>query len=317
METGFSTEIINDSREEVIFTNGRLNTALLLKNAKILLAAGDTSLAKNIFRALIERGEALGTAYAGLGTTYQLEGKIELAIKAFREAIIYEPSFGALYALAELYIQKEEYKNSVGALLRAQNINKMTAEQSFEIHKALGNCYLSMGQLNNAEAHYRKAYEANPSSDILHINIGSLALKRGDPSTSLLHYKESIRLNPKNSSAQTGAGLAYLSLGNKELAHDCFVAALNINIHDVTALYHVVKCSYELKKFDAAVVILEKYIRHNPVNSNILYSYSGILFHQQKFKLALEECEKLISLNPEHEGAKKLREMVKKKLRGV
>src|SRR6476661_871204 len=74
--------------DEVFQSNGRLNTDLLIRNAKILLAAGDVALAKNIFRALVESGESLGVAYSGMGGCYELEGKIDLAIKAYREAII-------------------------------------------------------------------------------------------------------------------------------------------------------------------------------------------------------------------------------------
>lgn len=300
--------------DQVYQQNGRLNSAMLIRNAKILLAAGDVPLAKNIFRALVESGECLGVAYSGLGGCYELEGKIDLAIKAYREAIIFEPTFGCLFALAELYIKKEEYQNSVGTLLRALNLNRLQSAQAFEIHKSLGSCYMQLGQLNNAEAHYRKAYEINPASDSLHVNIGSLAMKKGDLSTALLHFKEGARINPENATAQTGIGLAQTGLGNKDAAHDAFAAALTIDIHDVTSLYHLVKTAYELKRFDVVATLLQKYIRHNAVNGNILYSYAGIQYHRGMLQEALEECEKLLSLKADHEGAKKLKELILQKI---
>lgn len=304
-ETGDSTKIIQP--------NGRLNVAMLVRNAKILLAAGDILLAKKIFKALIENGEALGIAYSGIGACLELENKPDLAIKAYREAIIYEPTYGSLYALSELYIKKEEYQSAVGTLLRAQNLNKLSSEQSYELHKQLGNCYMHLAQLNNAESHYRKAYEIMPSSDALHVNIGSLSMKKGDFSTALLHFKEANRLNAKNAGANTGIGLAQMGLGHKESALEAFANALRIDIHEVTALYHLVKCSYELKRFDTVCELLEKYIRSSAINSNILYSYAGILYHRGMLKEALEECDKLISLKPEHEGAKKLHKLIREK----
>ncbi len=299
--------------EEVFQTNGRLNTALLIRNAKILLAAGDIALAKNIFRALVESGESLGVAYSGMGGCYELEGKLDLAIKAYREAIIFEPTYGCLFALADLYIKKEEYQSAAGTLLRALNLSRLAATQVFDIHKSLGSCYMHLGQLNNAEAHYRKAYELNPASDSLHVNIGSLAMKKGDLSTALLHFKEGARINPSNATALTGIGLAQTGLGNKEAAHDAFAQSLQINIHDVTSLYHLVKTAYEIRKFDVVAELLEQYVRHNSVNSNILYSYAGIQYHRGMLKEALEECEKLLGLKPDHEGAKKLRELILRK----
>jgi tetratricopeptide (TPR) repeat protein len=300
--------------DDVYQQNGRLNAQLLVRNAKILLAAGDIPLAKNIFRALVESGESLGIAYSGLGGCYELEGKIDLAIKAYREAIIFEPTFGCLFALAELYIKKEDFTASVGTLLRALNLQKLQSAQVFDLHKSLGSCYMRLGQLNNAESHYRKAYEMNPGSDSLHVNIGSLAMKKADLSTALLHFKEGARINPLNGTALTGIGLAQTGLGNKEAAHDAFAAALGIDIHDVTSIYHLVKSAYELKKFDVVAELLQKYIRHNAVNSNILYSYAGIQYHRGMLKESLEECEKLLSLKADHEGAKKLKELILQKM---
>jgi Tfp pilus assembly protein PilF len=121
-------------------------------------------------------------------------------------------------------------------------------------------------------------------------------MKKGDLATALLHFREAVRINPRNANAQTGTGLAQIGLGQKEQAHESFAAALEIDIHDVTALYHLVKCAYELKKFGPVSELLRTYIKHNTVNSNILYSYSGILFHQGSYKQALEECEKLKEL---------------------
>ena len=141
-----------------------------------------------------------------------------------------------------------------------------------------------------------------------------IAMKKGDLATALLHFKEAARINPRNSSAQTGTGLAQMGLGNREAAHDAFAAALSIDIHDVTSIYHLVKCAYELKKFDVVAALLEKYIKHNAVNANILYSYAGIQYHRGMLPKALEECEKLLTLKADHEGAKKLRELILGKL---
>ncbi len=295
---------------EVKNRDGRLNTKELLKNAKVLLAAGDLSLAKRIFTALIESGEVLGKAYAGLGTVLELEGKVDLAIKAYREAIIYEPTFGSLIAVSDLLMRKSDYKGAIGSLLRASNLTGLAPENLFEIHKQLGTCYVHLEQLNNAEAHYRKAYEINPQSDTLHVNIGTLALKRNDGATALLHFKEATRINSANAGAWTGAGLAHMALNEKAQALENFATALSQDIKEVTALYNLVRCAYELKSFDKARAIIQEYIKNNPVNSNILYSYAGILFHSGLHREAGEECDKLLSFSPEHSGALKIKQMI-------
>ena len=162
----------SQSSGSVYREDGKLNSPFLLRNAKILLAAHDFSLAKSIFQSLVEHGEVLGAAYAGLGVCYEYEAKIDSAIKAYREAIIYEPSFTSLIALADLYIRKQKYRDAINTLLRANHLPKIKKNESFEIQKALGNCYLRIEQFDHAESHYEKAYQLFPKSDVLHTNIG-------------------------------------------------------------------------------------------------------------------------------------------------
>ncbi len=289
----------------------RFDAKDLLRNAKILLAAGDLGLSRKIFTALIERGEMLGRAYAGLGAIFEIENKADLAIKAYREAIIYEPTLGTLAALADLLMKTGDHKGAVGSLLRACNLANLPQEHLFDLHKQLGNCYVHLDQLNNAEAQYRRAYEINANSDSLHVNIGTLALKRNDGATALLHFKEAARLNETNAGAWTGIGLAHLALEEKSEALEAFSSALTRDIREVTALYNLVRCAYELKTFDKARLLLMEYIKHNPVNSNILYSYAGILFHSGLIKEAEDECNKLLSFSPDHAGAIRIKDMIK------
>jgi tetratricopeptide (TPR) repeat protein len=300
-------------QEGILEQNGRLNVQLLLKNASILLAAGDTKLAKKIFRTLIENGEHLSPAYTGMAIAFEIEQKIDLAIKAYREAIIYEPTIHALCALSELYIKQADYNGAISTLLRAKNLPTLDLAQQFELHKNLGNCYMHLGQLNNAESHYRKAYELDGQSDALHVNIGSLAIKKNDPATALLHFKEAIRLNSANAAAHTGSGLAYLAQNNKEAAHDAFYMALKRNIQDSAALFNLVKCAYELKKFSAAEEMLKAFMASNPININLLFSYAGVLYHQGKLTEAQEQCTRILSLKPDHEGTKKIQQMIQNK----
>lgn len=303
------------ANQDIYQKSGRLNAPILVKNAKILLSSGDTKLAKQIFRSLIEQGEMLGVAYAGLGAAFEMENKAELAIKCYREAIIYDPSYGALLALAELFLQQRDFNAAVGTLLRAQSL-RLSPAQHFEIHKSLGNCYMHMGQLNNAEIHYRKAYDLRSDSDALHVNIGSLAMRKSDPATALLHFKEALRLNAQSSRAQSGIGLAQMAMGQHELAHDSFCAALRLDSQDAASLTNLIRCAYELKRFDTAGAEIQEYMKRNPVNSNLIYCLAGILYHQKKYGQAAEECDKLLAFNPEHAGAEKLKRLIQEKLQG-
>lgn len=294
---------------EIYGKNGRLNVPFLLRNAKILLAAEDYELARSVFQSLIEHGEALGAAYAGLGVCYEYDGKLDLAIRAYREAIIYEPSYTSLIALADLCIRKQDYKAAINTLLRANHLPRIRKTESFEIHKNLGNCYLRLEQLDHAESHYRKGFDISPDSPSLHVNIGCLALRREDAATALMHFNEAQRLQPQNVNAVTGAGLALLLKGEKKAAHDMFAKALSMNLRDLTALFYLIKCAYEIEEYATAADTVRRYVAANPYNANILYALAGLLYHIGDFKACVAECERLLQIRPDHQGAKRLKEL--------
>ena len=304
----FDDAVATDGNE-IYGKNGRLNVSFLLRNAKILLAAEDFELARSIFHSLIEHGEALGAAYAGLGVCYEHDGKLDLAIRAYREAIIYEPSYTSLIALADLCIRKQDHKAAINTLLRANHLPRIRKTESFEIHKSLGNCYLRLDQLDHAESHYRKAFELLPDSAVLHVNIGCLALRRQDAATALMHFNEAARLQPQNSNAVTGIGLAHLLRSEKKAAHDAFAKALGLNLRDLTALFYLIKCAYEIEEYCTAADIVHRYVSANPYNANILYALAGLLYHVVDFRACGAECEKLLQIKPEHAGAARLREL--------
>ncbi len=67
--------------------------------------------------------------------------------------------------------------------------------------------------------------------------------------------------------------------------------------------YQLVKVAYELRQFETVCELLQAYIANNAVNSNILYSYAGILYHRGCNEKALEECDKLFKLESGSRGS--------------
>lgn len=296
--------------DEVFREDGRLNVPLLLRNAKILLAAEDYTLAKSIFQTLIEHGEGLGAAYAGLGVCYENDSKLDLAIKAYREAIIYEPSYTSLIALSDLFIRKLDHRAAIATLLRANHLPKIRKKESFEIHKNLGNCYLRINQLDHAEKHYREALALVPASDTLHTNIGCLFFRRGDLASALLHFNQAIVLNATNSRAMTGVGLVHLEKGDKNLALDHFEQAMQCNLGNTQALFQLIACAFATKRFDQPITIVSNYVAHHSYNINVLYSLAGMMYHKKDLVGVQRECRRILELKPDHQGAQKLLEMV-------
>lgn len=292
--------------DSVTLKDGRLNAPFLLRNARILLAAKDFQLAKAIFQKLIESGEALGAAYAGLGVCFEHERNIDASIQSYREAIIYEPSFTSLIALADLYARKTEFKSSIKTLLRANHLPKMKKSESFRIHHTLGNCYLRMEQFDHAETHFKKAFDLKADDELLHISLGCFALMKNNLTQANAHFLEASRINEGNAKAFTGTGYVKFLMRKYTDSIDYFSRALEIDITESSALFYLIRAAYETKNFETAIKLTEKYIRNNPINSSILYSLAGMYCHIGRKELAQATCQQILELNPEHKAANRL-----------
>jgi tetratricopeptide (TPR) repeat protein len=286
----------------------------LFENAKLLEENKDFELARNIYRALVKKGALIPKALGGMARTFEKEGDGEKAIRCYREAIAYASELEYYQGIAAIQIRLGEDEAAAETLLHSLALPKLSDENRFELHKSLGNCYTRLGDYAKAEHHYRKAYEINADSDILQVNVGSLALQKTDYDSARKHFQKALELNTKNEKAVSGMGMVHLGTGNAQKAHDCFVASLELNLGNLGAIYNLVKCAYETKRFGDASRLLSRYIESFPVNTNILYSYAGILFHQGEYRLAAAEVEKILEGNPAHSGARELKEMIGAKL---
>ncbi len=302
------TDTEQSPSNKVYKENGELNATFLLKNTQILLAANDWASAKPIFESLIQHGEYLGAAYAGLGVCLELAGSLDSAVLAYKEAVIYEPSYIPLIALADLLIRKKNNKEAISALLRSSHLPKIKKEELFKIQKLLGNCYLRENLLDHAEKHYKQAYDLCPNSDTIHVSIGCLAIQKKQGNLANQQFNNALKINENNISAHIGLGLTHLMREEKMMAHDSFAHALEIENTTPMALYYLVKCAYELSSYDKAIEMLSQFIVKNPVNSNMLFSLSGLYFHKKDFVNSKKHCLELLRLKPEHEGCRKLLE---------
>lgn len=312
-----TTEIVEPAKEAAAAAKSPLDEyepAFLFENAKLLEESGDYTLARNIYQALIRKGGMISIGLAGMARTYEKEGQNERAIRCYQEAIAYSSELASYQAVAAIQIRMGDDEQAAQTILHALGMPNLAALDSFELHKSLGNCFTRMGEYDKAEHHYRRAYELNSKSDVLQVNVGSLALQKQDLDSALKHFLKALELNSSNDKAISGLGMVYLAKGDTQRAHDSFVASLKINLNNLGAIYNLVKCAYDLKRFNDAAQLLKSYIASNPVNTNILYSYAGILFHQGDYRAAAFEVAKILESNPNHAGAKELGDLIQAKL---
>jgi len=290
----------------IYLADGKLNLPFLLQSADVLYSSGDYALARNIYKAIGASGDKTSIALLGTARCYEAEGKLEEARINYEESIAYHPTPEAYKALTSLLIRQKKDQQAAEVIERALHHRQLDNPIRYELHKTAGNCWGRLGQIKEAERHYRKALEIQPSADEIRTNLGALYLQGNRVPEAERHFNDALASNPKSHQALCGLGSCALAEGNKLAAHAWFARALQIELKNPTAIFHLVKCAYEIKNYAVAAKVLEDYIQVAPINIHLLYSLAGLQFHLGRASDARQTCIRIQQLNPEHTGARDL-----------
>ncbi|MGZ6333357.1 MAG: tetratricopeptide repeat protein [Bdellovibrionota bacterium] len=296
----------------IYLPNGKLNTPFLMRNAELLFESGEYTLARNVYKAVLASGEKTSSAYFGLGRCQEAEGRAEEARKHFEDSIAYHPTLEAYQRLSAILIRQNKDHEAAEVLVRAIHLKDLDASMRHDLHKAAGNCWMRAKMPSEAENHFLKALEANPSSDEVLSNLGALCLQQGKIAEARRHFQNAVAQNGRSAKALAGLGSCAMAEGAKAQAHEYFAQSLGIDLGNPTAIYYLVKCAYELKSYAKAAELLGEYIQVAPVNANLLYSLAGLQYHLGRIEDARATAERILQLQPQHAGAAELSRMIER-----
>lgn len=296
----------DDLSDAIYLPHGKLNVSFLLKNAALLLGSGDIVSAKSIYKAILSSGESTGVVLFSLGRCYETENKLEQAQTHYEESIAYHPTMEALKRLGAVLIRQNQNQKAAETFERALLFKDLESKLKFELHKAAGNCWARCSDVKKAEYHFKSALEMNASADEVRSNLGTLHLQNNNFEIAKRYFRDAVASNSKNAQSLAGLGMCYLKENDKKSAYDYFVQSLQINIHNATALFNLVKCAYELKSYSVAARLVKEYCDAAPINANILFSLAGLQYHLGRLEEAQATTQKILELQPAHQGAKEL-----------
>ncbi len=294
--------------------NGKLNGEFLSNNARILLQAGDYPAARQIYLALAKSGERTAEGLLGLARCFEAEGKTEKALKAYDDSILYAPSIDSYRRYASLLIRSKLDQQAAEVLERALLMKELSDKHRYDLHQATGNAWLRAEVPAKAERHYRKALEYHPHSDAVATNLGTLCLQQRRYDEAKTAFEESLRVNPKNERAWFGMGSIHLAAGAKKPAHDAFAESLTLKIQQPQAIFHLVKCAYEIKEYGTARNLLRSYVEMSPFNANLLYSLAGLEYHLGDRLASARTARTILQIQPAHVEAANLITLIEKRL---
>lgn len=170
--------------------------------------------------------------------------------------------------LGALYTQSDEWEKAISTLtlaLRSGNFDPMT---QYELHYHLGIARRHLGQIETAEADYRKAI-ALPIAGRLklgaHLNLGALLKMKGDLAGALSQYEVAARIDPKQPITYFNLGVVHRARGYLEPALRAYEYAIVLDPNYGAAYQNLAVVLFKLGKlpeskraFERAIALIEK-----------------------------------------------------------
>lgn len=181
-------------------------------------------------------------AYILLGRALKVDGQLDPASDAFRQALQRQPvNVDARAGLAEVLIKQERYDDAIQAYREYGRLqpNDATAHSGLGIalvgrglekdaipefaraveldpnHPGnrynLGNALASTGRLVDAESEYRRALALAPANVSIHNALGLVLAAQGRIDEALAQFRESLAIDPRNEQTQKDFATAFPS----------------------------------------------------------------------------------------------------------
>ncbi|MBN22460.1 MAG: hypothetical protein CL678_14345 [Bdellovibrionaceae bacterium] len=293
---------------------GTLDIEFLFENAKILVKAKDFDLARNIYNAIIKNGSHSAEGLFGIAITYEGEKDYEKALSYYEESAAYHPSFKTFKRLCSVLQRLGRWTYAAETYERALLLKNVENEDQVYLHFRAAECWQKAERFTEAEIHYKQVTKIAPKDSRSYNALGSLEMSRNRVPEALEYFKKGSQIHSEDASSYFGMGSCYLSLGKRLQAMDSFAKSLERNIQNPTAIFYLVRLGFELKLYEKAEKLVQKYVNQAPINPNLLYSLAAMQYHIHHYEDSLKNIQKLLQMRAEHEGAKKLKKLVLKKM---
>jgi tetratricopeptide (TPR) repeat protein len=140
----------------------------------------------------------------------RIQGQIDRA-RELCEALVrrYPDYFGALYTLGLIYVDKEQYPQALGFLVRATMLNP----RSWRALTALSAVYLKLGANEMAARTLEQATAINPDDPNILLTLGEIYSEEREYELAREAYRKSYNLDPSLDAAAVGLGACCNDLG--------------------------------------------------------------------------------------------------------
>jgi tetratricopeptide (TPR) repeat protein len=234
-----------------------------VKLANVLAEDHQFPAAREVLEHVVQSSPDLAEAHAQLGTLLLHERKYEDAARQLGRAVQLEPA-SAQYslALAEVLLKWQNYQTALAFLKAIKDRFGDLANYQYKMAWA----HYGLNQVPEAAGVLERLTQQHPDLDLAHYSLGNCYLALSRLKDAECQYRIAIKLNPKKGSYYAGLGQALRKEGNGKIdeAIADFEEALELDPADTASQLQLALCYEQKTNLSKAQQLLEGVIRERP-----------------------------------------------------
>ncbi|MFM7035605.1 MAG: tetratricopeptide repeat protein [Planctomycetia bacterium] len=166
-----------------------------------------------------------------------------------------------------------------------------------------GNTFSYAGHWASEDRLWEYTVARNNDAWVAHDRLGTLDLGRNDVERALEHFRQASRLRPDLGETKRKLGQALLKQGNHDEAIPVLEEAVKASpwLPETRAILAEAYC--KVGRIEQALKLAEKLLEDNPLNHGVRTTYAITVFETGDKPKAIEELERVLAIEPEHEPA--------------
>ena len=253
--------------------------------------------AEKLCSAFLAENPAIARAYIILGDIFQVQGRYEHAVRAYRRAMRIDRRDPSTHFKLATVLE------SIGKLSEAVASYEtclVLAPNDLNVLICLGGAYLKFGKLQECERRLQMVFAQTPNASKAHVLAGELALARGLVTEAVKHFQRALYVNPNLPLVQAKLGRALKLCGAHAQAIEALQFAVHQPPHDIEILIELSSLQAEMGDIKAAELSLRRAIEIKNDSAMLRVSLASSLVLQGKLDDALREYLRARTIEPTH-----------------
>lgn len=258
--------------------------------------------------------DKLGEAYGMMGQIYQAYSLFSPARECYLNASRLAPEdFRWAYLLGKLHEREGDVQQAVSYFDTARRLRP----DYLPVFVSLGNIYLQLNSLEEAETNFRRALEINEASAAAQYGMGQAALSKRSYSDAVRYLEKAQRLAPEANRLHYALAMAYRGLGDaaKAQSHLALSGSVGVRVADPLldglqdlikgARLHLIRgrAALEARRFSEAVDEFRKAVAEQPESVPAHFNLGAALTQSGDLPGAIEQFKETLRLDSKHANA--------------